>query len=95
MGVRVGSAPYYGPAYQQPVVVASGPVYGYDAQAGYYGQGNYYGQGVYARGYGRGYGRDYDDDRRAMYFRHDRDDQFDRDRSYGDDRRDFRRGERH
>jgi len=93
VGVGVGAAPYYGQGYQYPVAPA--PVYGYDAQAGYYGQGNYYGQAVYARGYGRD-----DDDRRAMYFRRDRDDHFDRDhfdrdRFYGDDRRDFRRGERH
>lgn len=86
VGVRVGPAAYYGAGNQYPVAVAPGPAYGYEGQANYYGQGNY--------------GRGYDDDRRAMYFRRDHDDHFDRDRFYGDrfygdDRRDFRRGERH
>ena len=39
VGVRVGPAPYYGPAYGRPVIVAPAPVYGY------------YGQNFYGRGY--------------------------------------------
>src|ERR1019366_6319323 len=29
VGVRIGPAPYYGPAYHRPVVVAAAPAYGF------------------------------------------------------------------
>lgn len=96
-GVRIGGDPGYGPGY--PVVVAPGPMYGYgghvdDDDQNYYQQSpNYYGQGNYYNpGY---YGRGYDEDRRGGYYGQYREDHFDRNRFYGDDRHDFRRGERH
>jgi len=39
VGVRIGPAPYYGPAYHRPIVVAPAPVYGF------------YGPHFYGRGY--------------------------------------------
>ena len=59
IGVRIGPAPYYGPVYRRPIVVAP-PVYGF---------GGYYGPG-YARPYGWD-ARPYGWDRHEGFYRHE------------------------